>query len=803
MRRVSALPLLAAVVLALIAPDIQAAGPVKDYPIHPLPFTALRVTDTFWSPRLEVNRTVTIPHAFKQSEETGRIDNFAIAGKMKTGKFRGYFFNDSDVYKIIEGAAYALATHPDPALEKYVDGVIAMIAAAQEPDGYLYTARTLCGADYMPPGGKERWSDTENGHELYCAGHLYEAAVAYFQATGKRILLDVALKNANLVCNTFGPDKDPRPCGHQEIEIGLVKLYRLTGEGKFLKQAKFFLDTRGHGERRKLYGQYAQDHMPVIEQDRAVGHAVRAQYMYTAMADVAALTGESAYLGALDKIWEDVVSRKTYVTGGIGATGGNEGFSDEFFLPNGSAYCETCAGIANSLWNQRMFLFYGDAKYVDCIERVAYNAFLSGVSLAGDRFFYPNPLETFTGRERSPWFSCACCPSNDVRFIASIPGYAYAYGESALYVNLFIGSDATIPMKKSPLRVIQQTRYPWEGNVSITLLPEKATEFTLNVRIPGWARNMPVGSDLYAFLDEAPGAPVITLNGRRVQATVEKGFAQIRRVWKKGDRVELELPMPVRRVGARASVVSDRGRVALERGPVLFCAEGVDNKDGWVVNLVLPDSVPLRTRFRADLLGGVVTVLGTAYPVRRSLEGGLLTGEGQPFTAIPYYGWAHRGMSQMTVWQAREASAARPVPAPTIASTSKVTTSSGTGREALTDQLEPASSNDHDIPYFHWWPKKGSIEWIQYDFQARSRVSGAEVYWFDDTGIGECRLPVNWRVLYREGNEWKPVLAPHVEDVAKDRLNSMTFAPVETDALRLEVNLAPGFSAGLYEWRVR
>lgn len=811
MRARAILAIAASLWLAAVGPGTTAAeeakaapdGPKGDYPVQPVPFTSVRVVDEFWAPRLQTNRKVTIPYAFKMCEQTGRIDNFAVAGKLKPGKFRGIYFNDSDVYKVVEGAAYALAIQPDPALDQYLDELIAQIAAAQEPDGYLYTARTLCGPDYMPPGGKERWSDLAGGHELYCAGHLYEAAVAHWMATGKRSLLEVALKNAELVCRVFGRDRNTHPDGHQEIEIGLVRLYRATGDETYLRMARFFLDTRGRQWGRRLYGQYCQDHMPVTEQTEAVGHAVRAGYMYSGMADVAALVGDADYLRAISRIWENVVGRKLYLTGGVGARGNIEGFGADYELPNATAYCETCAAIAMAMWNYRMFLLTGEGKYLDVLERVIYNGFLSGVSLEGDRFFYPNPLEEHRGRQRSPWFDCACCPSNVVRFVPSIPGYAYAHRGQTLYVNLFIGGSAVVEMGGNSLRLRQQTRYPWEGTVKITVEPERPAEFAVCVRIPGWARNEPVPSDLYRFLDKSDAGVQLRLNGSPVELPVKQGFAELRRIWRKGDTIELDLPMPVRRVVAHEKVLDDAGRVAIQRGPIVYCAEGVDQKDGQVLSLVVADDTPLRSEFRKELLGGVQVVLGKARPVRRTVEGTLAIGEEQQLVAIPYYAWAHRGPSPMAVWLAREPAAARPLPAPTIALASKVTTSGGTGREAITDQLEPRSSIDHSNPFFHWWPRKGTREWVQCDFQRPERISAVEVYWFDDTGIGECRLPKSWNLKVKVRGQWVDVTNPSGFGTEKDRYNRTTFDPVEAEGVRLEVQLREQFSAGIHELQVK
>ncbi|MCX5639027.1 MAG: glycoside hydrolase family 127 protein, partial [Planctomycetota bacterium] len=532
---------------------------------RPVPFSNIIVADEFWAPRIETNRTVTIPHDFRKCEETGRIDNFAKAGGSMKGKFEGIRFNDSDVFKVIEGAAYSLSTYPDPNLSEYLDSLITKIAAAQENDGYLYTCRTIDPNNLPKDAGQTRWLYLISSHELYSVGHLYEAAVAHYRATGKRTLLDVAIKNADLIDRTFGPGKKRDVPGHQEIEIGLVKLSRLTGNEKYLKLAKFFLDQRGRPEGHHLYGKYSQDHKPVIDQNEAVGHAVRAGYMYCAMGDVALLTGDQAYIKALDLIWEDVVSKKLYLTGGIGARGSGESFGSDYELPNKTAYCETCAAIANAMWNYRMFLLHRDAKYIDVLERVIYNGFLSGVSMKGDEFFYQNPLENAGDYQRSPWFGCACCPPNVARFIPSLPGYAYTQQNDDLYVNLFIGGNAIIRTNNNTVYLKQQTRYPLDGNVEITVEPTRSQEFAVYIRIPGWAQNRPVPSDLYRYLSEPASdgfgelgrdgkEVMLKVNGSSVSLDINNGYSRIRRKWEKGDIIELELPMPIQRVLSHQNV---------------------------------------------------------------------------------------------------------------------------------------------------------------------------------------------------------------------------------------------------------
>jgi DUF1680 family protein len=781
-----------------------------DYPIKPVPFTAVHVNDQFWAPRIEINRKVSIPTAFEQCDRTGRIENFVRAAKVLHGETLqdkhppGFPFDDTDIYKVIEGASYTLSVHPDPKLDAYVDSLIAKIAAAQEPDGYLYTTRTIDPQHPHKWAGTERWQNEEIlSHELYNLGHLYEAAVAHYQATGKRTLLDIAIKSANLLVNTFGPGKRAIYPGHQIVEMGLVKLYRVTGNEQYLSLAKFMLDSRHNGS------PYNQADQPVIDQTEAEGHAVRAGYMYSGMADVAALTGDKAYLNAIDQIWGNVVNKKLYLTGGIGSTGEGEAFGPNYDLPNMTAYNETCAAVANDFWNQRLFLLHGDAKYVDVLERTLYNGLLSGVSLDGKTYFYPNPLESNGQHQRSPWFGVACCPGNITRFMPSIPGYVYAQNGDNIYVNLFMSNTAELQLGKgAKVNLAQQTRYPWDGNVKITVDPEQTSTFAMKVRIPGWARGEVVPGDLYRFENASQEKIGLRVNGKAQAIDLDKGYATIRREWKAGDRIELELPMPVRRVLANEKVSADRNRVALERGPLVYCAEWADSPDKHVRNIVLTDRDSLEAQWKPGLLNGVQVIEGKANAYRYAANHELEHTE-EAFTAIPYYAWANRGRGQMEVWIADEPSATHPTPYPTIASTSKVTTSGSTVTEngvkdpaRVADQEEPSSSHDA-TSYYDWYPKKGSEEWIQYDFAKPATVSEVQVYWFDDKGHGEVRVPARWRILYRDGMEWKPVEAEGAYGVDLDRYNAVKFKPVKTDALRLELAEQPNYSAGIEEWKVQ
>jgi len=629
---------------------------------------------------------------------------------------------------------------------------------------------------------------------------MYEAAVAYHHATGKRSLLDVAIKNADLIDSVFGPDGLRYPPGHQEIEIGLAKLYRLTGEARYLNLAKFFLDERGDSTGHKLYGEYAQDHIPVVRQTEAVGHAVRAAYMYTGMADIAALTGNRGYIRAIQTIWEDVISHKLYITGGIGASGGNEGFGGDYHLPNASAYCETCASIANAMWNHRLFLMTGEGKYMDIVERIIYNSFLSGISMKGDRFFYPNRLASYTGEERAAWFGCACCPSNIVRCLPSIPGYVYAQSDPDLYINLYISGSAKIKMKKQIVHIVQESRYPWDGAIKISVSPTAIKKFSIYLRIPGWATGTAVPSDLYHYINPESIPITVRVNDEDVPVKIKNGYVRIKRFWQVGDEISLELPMNIRRVVAHDSVEADLGKVAVERGPIVFCAEGVDNKSRIVHQLMLADSLELTTAFEAKKLNGVQVIQGDALEVRLTEDQEDFLLEPIPFKMIPYYSWAHRGRTEMAVWLALKPEAAMPVRPPTPASVARVTASYGRGRRAINDQMEPKSSIDHDLSYFHWWPKKGSEQWIQYTFEEPTVVSRAEVYWFDDTGMGECRIPQSWELFYLSGEDWIPVTNPTEYGIQKDQFNRVTFRPVKTKAMRMVVQSQKGWAGGVHEW---
>ena len=629
-----------------------------DYPIQPVPFTSVKLTDNFWAPRIKRNASVTIPIAFGYCETTGRVKNFEIAAGRDTGKFQTiYPFDDSDVYKIIEGASYSLQTFPDPKLEAYLDTIINKIGLAQEPDGYLYTNRTIAekhnGRGLHEWAGKNRWElDSVLSHELYNLGHLYEAAVAHYQATGKRTLLDIALKSADLVNKDFGYDKVKVYPGHQVIEMGLVKLYRVTGEKKYLDLAKFFLDIRGPKGR-----SYNQANLKPVDQTEAVGHSVRATYMYSGMADIAAIENDATYLNAITKIWGNLVYGKMYLTGGIGATGGNEGFADPFVLPNMSAYCETCASIGDIFFNHRLFLLHGQSKYIDILEKTLYNSMLSGVSLSADRFFYPNPLESNGQHLRQAWFGCACCPSNVARFVPAIPGYVYAVTDNELYINLFISNDANIILGKRKVHISQKANFPWDGKVEIIVNPETNSKFILKIRIPGWAQNEAIPGGLYKFTDQDSEPVKLKINDSPTELQLADGYAVVSRKWKSGDKIEVDFPMPVRKVVADERVKEDKDKIAFQRGPVIYCAEWPDNSSGNVLNLVIKKDAAFTTEFEPSLFDGTQVIKTYGVHLNLTSDGKAETGlrpastpGEEPVKLIPYALWNNRGAGQMRVW---------------------------------------------------------------------------------------------------------------------------------------------------------
>jgi Uncharacterized protein conserved in bacteria len=778
-------------------------------PITEVPFTNVHLNDVFWSPRIEINRTVSIPSAFRECENNGRFDNFAIAAGLKKGEHRGDFsFDDTDPYKVIEGASYSLAVHYDKKLDHYLDSVISIIAAAQESDGYLTTCVTnKC---YRLSGwwGTHKWEKI-NSHELYNSGHMIESAIAHYKATGKRTFLNVAIKNANLICETFGPKEGQihRPSGHPIVEMALCKLYKVTGTRQYLDMAKYFVEETGRGTDGHALSEYSQDHKPILQQDEIVGHAVRAGYLFSGVADVASLTNDTAYFHALERIWENMAGKKLYITGGIGSRAEGEGFGPNYELNNMTAYSETCASIANVYWNYRMFLATGDSKYVDIYERALYNGVLSGVSLSGDKFFYDNPLESMGQHQRQAWFGCACCPGNVTRFIASVPQYQYASQGSDIFVNLYIQGKGNV----NGTEMLQQTDYPWNGNIKITVNPKNNAKFNIRLRIPSWAKSKPVATNLYSFADSAKQY-TLKVNGKEIKAYITDGYAVVNKKWKKGDVIELSLPMNVRRVKANDNVEDDRGKYALERGPIVYCLEGKDQKDSTVFNKVITANTEIDANYDSVKLNGIVELSGKAEEVEQ--DG---TVENTTFHAIPYSTWNNRGADQMEVWIPYSPTNAHVKPQPTIASKAKTLFyQSAIQKDApetaaimgeawgVNDQWEPKRSSDISKPYHYWWLKSGTPESVAYEFDKPYKVSNVEVYWLDfDHYDGNFRTPESWKLYYQdtEGN-WKEVEHPSSYGIDKDKYNSVDFTPVTTTGLKIVAQLRKGASGGIIEWKV-
>jgi len=799
--------------------------------LQEVPFTQVHLTDAFWAPRIEVNRTVSIPSAFRECEQNGRFDNFALAAtnlghaRYDVKEHRGDFsFDDTDPYKVIEGASYALAAQYDAQLDHYLDSVINIIAQAQEDDGYLTTCVTnKC---YRLSGwwGRQRWEKI-NSHELYNSGHLIESAVAHYRATGKRTFLDVAMKNADLVCRTFGPNEGQihRPGGHPIIEMALCKLYKVTGQKRYLEGAKYFVDETGRCTDGHAPSMYSQDHMPIREQQEIVGHAVRAGYLYSGVADVAALTGDTLLQRAAERIWQNMASKKLFVTGGIGSRAQGEGFGPEYELNSHTAYCETCAAIANVYFSYRMFLATGESKYMDVVERALYNNVLSGVSLSGDRFFYDNPLESDGEHERQRWFGCACCPGNITRFIASVPNYIYARseeggarnekggrrsegrGESAIYVNLYVQGTAKI----GNVELEQTTNYPWDGRVQIKI-KQGGGRFALKLRIPSWLKTSPTDNDLYTFLDKA-AAYSVSVNGQALYPE-NHDYLTISRRWRRGDVVDIDFQMPVRRIVANDNAEDLRGRVALERGPIVYCLEASDQKDSTIFDKYVLDAAAVGHHFEKDLLGGVVVLDGQAKKVER-------TGEvsDAAFRAIPYCTWNNRGAQPMEVWIARTPTAAVATPLQTIASRAQTFSNRGPIQNdapetaptdswagGVNDQWEPRRSSDNSKPYHYWWLKRGTKESIAYRFDRDYEVSNVQVYWLDmDHYDGDFRTPESWTLYYETpSGEWREVEDHTPFTVRRDCYNSVSFRPVRTRGLKIVAQLRKGQSGGVLEWKV-
>jgi DUF1680 family protein len=615
------------------------------YIITPVNIQNVKLTDAFWLPIIKKVQEKTIEYAIHKCEEEGRLDNFLIAGGKMKGEVKGQMpFDDTDVYKIIEGASNTLISEPNPKLEKLLDSLIDIIKVGQEKDGYLTTWRTINPAKppapWVPVIEGKRWESLQISHELYNSGHMIEAAVVHYEATGKRNFLDIAIKNADLLVLTFGekPNQVHGVPGHQIVETGLVNLYRITNNKAYLNLAKYYLDNRGNPKNHKLNGAYSQDDIPVIQQKEAVGHAVRAVYMYSGMTDIAAIYNDKSYLDAVNALWTNMVNKKMYITGGIGAVHDGEAFGANYELPNLTAYNETCAAIGDVYWNHRLHNLTGNSDYFDVIERSLYNGLISGISLDGKQFFYPNALESdgvYKNNRgsctRQSWFDCSCCPTNLIRFIPSIPGLIYSISKNTLYVNLYASNTAKISLDNTELEITQQTNYPWDGKVTLTVSPKKESEFSIKLRIPGWARNQVLPGDLYSYATPASAKVTLTINGKPLDYKEDKGYVTITRKWKNGDSIKLNFPMEVKEVVTNAKVEGNIGKVALEYGPIVYAIEEIDNPANFD-KITIDTNDTFKVTKEANLLEGVNTI------------------QTSQLKAIPYYSWSNRGVGKMKVW---------------------------------------------------------------------------------------------------------------------------------------------------------
>ncbi len=775
-------------VISAILLASSASGQAKFVKLEAVPFTQVTIKDRFWQPRQEINRTATVDQCLKQLEKVGNFANYELAKAGKRSGYQGYIFTDSDVYKVLEGIAYTLATHPDPELDKRVDEIIALIGSVQTSNGYLNTWYEVNAPD-------KTFTNLRDNHELYCAGHMIEAAVAHHQATGKRNFLDIALKTANLINQKFGPEGKPGYPGHPELELALIKLWRDTGDKKWFALSQRMIENRGTGyfaaehntPKDRYDGTYWLDDVPICDHEEIKGHAVRAAYLLSGAADVSRETENPAMIKMLGRVWRNATEKRIFITGGIGPSGSNEGFTVDYDLPNMTAYQETCASIAMALWGHRMALLFGDGKYMDAVEKALYNGMLSGISLDGRKFFYVNPLASMGNHHRQDWFGCACCPPNVLRTIAWIGGYAYASSDDYLYVNLYVGGSGKARVGGKEISFDVKTDYPWDGKAEYRL--KTAGTYAIRLRIPGWCR----------------GASV-SVNGQKVPSpTVEKNYFVVRQAWKTGDTVTVDLPMPVEQFEAHPMVKDDLGRTAIQRGPLVYCVEQTDNEVP-VNELILPRGTEFKAEYQKSVLNGVVVVRAEGQrAVQGEWERQLYQPVARPqkatVTLIPYGFWDNRKPGRMEVWLPTTPPAAR-ILGPEGKATASVSFRSGNAQIwGINDGEEPSSSGEQPKALCHFWPHKGGEEWVQYTWKTSQKVKGVKVYWFDDTGRGECRLPASWKLQALIGGEFKDVALKEAP-VLMDKWCSVEFSPVQTSALRLVVRQKEGWASGIHEWKV-
>ncbi len=778
---------------------------MKAHTLTPVPIQSVTINDGFWSPKLALWQATTINDTLSKFEGSGAFDNFDRVAAKQTGGHHGDPWWDGLVYETITGASDFLAAHPDAALQKRLEGYVGRIAAAAaaDPDGYVNTGATLnhIGVRWSNPPTPGDDHNDNFPHTIYNAGCLVEAGTHFYRATGNTELLRVATRMANYMCGIMGPA--PRQNiipGHAVAEQSFVNLYRLyheqpalkakvglaVDETAYLKLAEFWIENRGHTQGRKGEGVYNQDDKSVFEQATMEGHAVRSGLLATGIATAAAVNGRPEYLATGERWWQNMVEGKMYVTGGLGAIPSQEGFGADYELPN-VGYAETCAAVAGGFFSQNMNLATGDAKYVDVLERELYNGALSGVSLSGDHYFYTNYLSAGPDHRRWSWLPEAgtpCCPPMFLKLQGSLPSYIYATDASGAYVNLYISSKATTSAGQTGVELSQTTNYPWDGTVKIAVTPQKSARFVLHLRIPGWSQGSSV---------ELNGKPVKSLS-------IANNYAQLERTWKKGDTVTLHLPMPVERVKADPRVAADVGRVALMRGPIVYCLEGVDNDD-HIKSLLIPATAPITAQHRPDLLGGVTVLQGMAQQVRN--EDGVAHTATVPFTAIPFYTNSNREPTDMDVWIADDMAHATPLTFAGEATASASHCNPGDTVSALNDGIEPKSSDDDSIRRMTWWDHRGTQEWAQLTFQTARRVSGAQVYWWDERRVGrQCRVPQSWKIQYLDGDQWKDVSNASGYGTAMDAFNHVDFQTVNTTAVRVAVQLQPDWSGGILEWRL-
>ena len=805
--------------LIALIPVWLSAQESKPHRLIPVPIQQVVVEDGFWSPKLKVWQEVTVPDCWTKFENDrgGAINNFDHVAEDKMGHHAGPQWYDGLIYEMIRASADFIAAHPDHELEKRVDGYIARIAAAaaHDPEGYIETWTQLMEPDHR--WGLQGGNDVSQ-HELYNAGALVEAGVHWYRATGHTKLLQVAVRMANLMCDLMGPPpKVNQVPGHSLGEEALMNLNRLfreqpqlkaqmpvpVDEQRYLKLAEFWIDYRGNHEGRSLnWGAYAQDDIPVCQQPGMEGHAVRDGLLCAGIATAGNATGREDYLTTAQRLWVNMVQCKMYITGGLGAGLGIEGFGPDYYLPNGTAYAETCAAAAGGFFDLNMNLTFADARYSDALERELFNGALVGVSLKGDSYFYDNPLETSPQHRRWSWHPCPCCPPMFLKLMSGLPGYIYAQESDAVYVNLFVGSRAGVTLNGTKVNLRQMTRYPWDGHVKIAVEPEKPTEFDLFIRIPAWCQGASSTDDLYQVVGRpSAGGATLKVNGRPVnQLQIVRGYARLLRQWNGGDVVELSLAMPVRQVQANPQVEADRGLVALMRGPMVYCAESVDNPDS-LRQLVVPAEATFMAEFKSKLLGGVTVIRGQ---VRACVtEGGERSLRPAKLMAVPYYASANRAPSAMRVWLPARADKAVPA---TLAILSRASASRCwhlDSVEAINDGIVPAKSSDISRPRLSWWDHKGTTEWAELDFPHATEVSKVRVFWFADRPLkGGCDVPQKWLLLYRDGDDWKPVDRSSGYGVMPDRFNDVTFTRMKTTALRIQVQLQPDWSGGVCEWEV-